>query len=289
MPPIGAHVSVAGGVSLAFSNAAKIQADCIQIFGSSPRQWQTKFPTPEEIQKFARLQKETGVSPVYLHAAYLVNLGSTDPVLFQKSVRSLTEHLTIAKLLHAEGLIFHPGSGNDSRENSIARIVSGIQAILKEVTGETLLIIENTAGGGNKTGATLEDLQTMLKQADSPWVKICLDTAHALESGAIQSYSRENIKAFFDRFEKLIGIKNLCVIHANDSESPPNSHFDRHENIGEGYIGINGFKNLSQEKRISEIPWILEVPGFDDLGPDAENIIRLKSLFSHIPHLPANH
>ncbi len=278
-PKIGAHVSVAGGLHFIFENARAIGAECAQIFGASPRQWRAKMPNSSEISKFKTVAKNSSVSPIFLHAAYLANLASSDKEILAKSIQSLTDHLTIAALIRAEGLIFHVGSSKGgNKKEALDEEVRAIKEILKKVPGQTKLIMENTAGGGEKVGS-LEDISYIYKKVQSPRLKICFDTAHAFESGLINEYAPQKIKNLFDEWDKAIGLENLVALHVNDSKTKSGSNHDRHENIGEGEIGLAGFKNLAKEKRISGACWLLEVPGFDGNGPDRKNIDILKSCF----------
>lgn len=279
MIKIGAHVSTSGGIQNAFENAEKIGAKAIQIFGSSPQQWVTRAPSELQIKSF--LKKKTSLSmPVFLHAGYLVNLASPKPELREKSVRSLSEHFQIAQALEAEGLIFHLGSSGDAgTEAGIKHLVSGIKEVLKNIPGPARLLLENSAGGGNKLGSTLEQLSEIFSGVASDRAKICFDTAHAFEAGIIKYESATEVKSFFDSLDKKIGLENIGAIHANDSKTEFDSAHDRHENIGKGLIGKKGFANLAKEKRLHDKTWLLEVPGLDDLGPDAANITALASYF----------
>lgn len=279
-PKIGAHVSTAGGLWTAFERAKDIDADCIQIFGASPRTWQAKLPNADEINKFKEEGKKIGIGPVYLHASYLVNLGSPNPDLVLKSIKSLSDHLKIAELIGAAGLIFHIGSsaGMD-KEKSLNQAISGMKKVLADVPGKSFLVMENNAGGGEKIGKTVEELAFLFKKIDSKRMKVCLDTAHAFESGIVR-YGAADIGIFTDKIDKEIGLENIVAIHANDSKTLWNSHNDRHENIGEGHIGLPGFKALAKEKRLWDKAWLLEVPGFADEGPDKKNVEILKKCFN---------
>jgi deoxyribonuclease-4 len=278
-PKIGAHVSTAGGFHKALENARAIGADCIQIFGASPRTWQAKLPDDGEIRKFKEEEKRTGIGPAYLHASYLVNLGSPNPDLVSKSVKSLSDHLKIAELIGAEGLIFHIGSSAGmEKERSLDQVISGMKEVLANVPGKSLLVMENNAGGGEKIGKTIEELAFIFNEVGSKRVKVCLDTAHAFESGIVK-YDAAEFGAFIDKVDKEIGLENVVAIHANDSKTLWNSHNDRHENIGEGHIGLSGFKVIAEEKRLWDKVWLLEVPGFDNEGPDKKNVDILKSCF----------
>lgn len=280
-PKIGAHVSTAGGLWTAFARAKEIGAECIQIFGASPRMWQAKLPSADEIKKFKEEEKISGIGPVYLHASYLVNLGSAKKSLANISAKNLSDHLKITELIGATGLIFHIGSSvGMEKEKSLAQVVFLMKKILVDVPGKSFLVMENAAGGGEKIGKTAEELAFILKKVGSKRLKICIDTAHAFESGVIKEYNTMEIKKFVDELDEKVGLENIVAIHANDSKTPWNSHNDRHENIGEGHIGLNGFKALADEKRLWDKAWILEVPGFKNEGPDKKNVEILKHCFN---------
>lgn len=280
-PIIGAHVSAAGGLYKAFENAAAIGAEAIQIFGASPRQWAVPLPLQTAVELFDATRKTSDVKAIFLHAPYLPNIASPEHEVRKKSIQALSSHLKIADMLHTGGLIFHIGSSKPlPREDAIEVIAESMNEILANVPGKTHLIIENSAGGGSRIGSTPEEIGEIMKRIGSGRVKVCVDTAHAFEAGLLDSYTPENIKTLFDRYDESCGIENIVALHVNDSKTSFNSHHDRHENIGEGHIGLSGFKNLSQERRLTHTAWLLEVPGFDDKGPDKKNINLLKSCFA---------
>ena len=290
MPIIGAHVSAAGGLRKTIANAKKIGANCIQIFGASPRTYEVKMPAAEEVKKYKEELKQSGIGPVFLHAAYLVNLASPNHYIREQSIKNLAGHLQIAEMIGAQGLIFHIGSrlrpnpefsglGTTARQagkEAMELTVKGMRQVLKNVPGRTQLIMENTAGGGGSIGRDAEEIGAVLKKAKSSRVKVCIDTAHAFEAGMITEYTTTNVKKFLDELDKYVGFKNIAAFHINDSKTLAGSHHDRHENIGQGHIGLAGFKNLARDRRMKDMPWILEVPGFDDNGPDKKNIDILK-------------
>ncbi|MDP3725535.1 MAG: deoxyribonuclease IV [Nanoarchaeota archaeon] len=279
MPNIGAHVSTAGGLWKAVENARAIGATCIQIFGASPRQWVARLPSKIEIKKFKDALGESGIHSVYLHASYLVNLASANKDIFEKSVKNLTAHLSVAEEIGAEGVIFHPGSakGHAERKTALDQEARAMREVIKNVPGHAKLFMENTAGGGQKIGG-VEDIAYLFLQVKSSRVQVCVDTAHALEEGMIDEYVPQKIKKFADAWDGAVGIKNIPVLHMNDSKTVAGSHHDRHENIGEGHIGRKGFECLAKEKRFRDKDWILEVPGFEGQGPDKKNIDILKFL-----------
>lgn len=279
--PIGAHVSTVGGLYTAIERGEKLRAQSIQIFGASPRSWRAKVPTQSDVDLFKKTKKESGIQSVFLHAAYLVNIASASDDIYMFSKQSLIDHLSIAELIGAEGIIFHSGSSKGiSREEAIQKEVAAIKEILKTSKGNAKLILENTAGGGERVGNTLEEFSQLFNKAKTKRLGICLDTAHMFEASWFSSYSKKEITDFFSQFDKKIGIDHICAFHINDSKTETGSHNDRHENIGEGKIGIVGFKNFAQEKRIAGIPWILEVPGFENDGPDGKNVAILRKLFA---------
>ena len=279
-PLIGAHVSVAGGVCNAFANAKAIGAEAVQIFGASPRQWAVPLLQKTAVDLFLDTWKTSSVKAVFLHAPYLPNIASPDADVRKKSIQALSSHLAIADMLKTSGLIFHIGSSKPlPREDAVEVIAESMKEILKNVPGSTQLIIENSAGGGSRIGSTPEEIGSIMKQVKDARVKVCVDTAHAFEAGLIDEYSPEKIAALFDRFDVACGIENIVALHVNDSKTTYDSHHDRHENIGEGYIGLKGFENLAKEKRLTNTSWLLEVPGFDDTGPDKKNVDILKKFF----------
>jgi len=280
LPLIGAHVSATGGLATAIDNAERIGARSIQFFGASPRMWRALMPSAKNIDTYTERLRASSVKAVYLHAAYLVNLASPDGELRAKSIKNLTEHLRIAEAVAADGLIFHIGSGKEMpKEKAMDKAVEAMRSILKDAPGQAKLVIENAAGGGQKLGATAVEVGRMLDMLKSPRGAACFDTAHAFEAGVIEKYTPANIKKLVDEWGREVGLERLVALHVNDSKTAFNSHHDRHENIGEGYIGPDGFKNLAKEKRLWDKAWILEVPGFDGTGPDRRNIETLEACF----------
>ncbi len=280
-PLIGGHVSAASGVYNAIANGEAIGAACIQIFGSSPRQWAVRVPPSADVAKFREFQAKSTIQKVFLHAPYLANIASPRASLRKISTVLLIKHLQITESLGAVGLIFHIGSGQEMpKKQAMAEAVKCMKEIIKGVPGQSYLIIENAAGGGQKLGALSADIGTMMQAVKSPRIRACIDTAHAFEAGVIMEYTPANVKRFADELDRTIGLENIVALHANDSMTAAGSHHDRHENIGKGYIGFSGFKNLAKEKRFWDKAWLLEVPGFTGEGPDKKNVQILNSCFS---------
>ena len=276
---IGAHVSAAGGLDKCIANAEAIGAEAMQIFGSSPRQWKVNLPKPEEIKKYrTALEKSTINGGVFLHAPYLINLASPDEAIWQNSINCLAGNLQIAELMGGDGVIFHVGSGKDpNKQPALERSVEGIKAVLKMAPGKTHLIIENSASI-KKVGSDASEIKYLMSGVDNKRVKFCIDIAHTFEAGLVAEYSPEEIDKLFSQLDKEIGLENLMALHVNDSRTAQGSNHDQHDNIGEGQISLAGFKNLAKAKRLWSMPWLLEVPGFDDTGPDRKNVEILKKI-----------
>lgn len=292
LPYIGGHVSAAGGFFRAVENAERIGATAMQFFGASPRQWFAKMPDLQTVETYKKALEKSVVQAVYLHAAYLPNLATGFPESYEKSVKSLSEHLQIVTMLGAKGLIFHMGSfatqqlvpgggGEMTHGQAIEQTAKGMKEVLARVSGDAFLVMENSAGGGGKLGSNVADLGAIKRLVNDPRVKVCFDTAHAFEAGVLDpEVTPENVKKVFDEWDREIHLKDLVAIHVNDSKTKHNSHSDRHENLGHGHIGIDGFRALAGENRLHHAAWMLEVPGFEDKGPDKENVDILKSCFT---------
>ena len=251
MPHIGGHVSAAGGLSLAIDRAEAIGAETIQIFGATPRGWSAPLPTADKVREFQERIAKSSVKSVYLHAAYLPNLASPDPITRVKSVANLAAHLKIAETIGAVGLIFHLGSGKEApKAEALEESIAGMKEVLAKVPGRSFLIMENSAGGGQKLGSMAEDLAALHKGVRSARLKLCFDTAHAFEAGFLTEYTEAGINRALKELDQAVGLENLIVMHANDSMTAADSHHDRHENIGEGYIGTGMIETGNFEEPI---------------------------------------
>ncbi len=282
-PLLGMHVSAAGGAYRALYRGKDMGAEAIQIFGASPRSYVANLPGDEDVAAFREAREKTGIGAVYLHAAYLVNLSSDTPALRARSEKNLAAHMAIAEALGADGLVFHPGSyGAQLPEDGIRLTAAGMRRVLESVPGKARLLIENTAAGGTKLGGNPEEIAAMLAEVGDPErTGCCLDTAHAFESGIIDDYADPGtLGAFLERWNSTVGFARTYAVHANDSKTLAGSHNDKHENIGDGHIGTDGFRALAGSGAFSHAAWVLEVPGIDDLGPDEENLKRLRACFA---------
>lgn len=275
---IGAHVSTAGGIDKAIDRAQEIGAETVQIFGSSPQGWAYKPHPPERVQAFRQKVEAAGIAPVFLHGVYLVNLATDNPTNLQRGIDSLTFYLRLAAEIGAQGVIFHVGSHKGTGfERLLPQVVSTMRQVLEATPPQSQLIIENNAGSGQNIGATFAEIGRMVREVGSPRVKVCLDTAHCFASG-YDITTRAGLEATMQEFGREVGLERLVAVHANDSKVPFNSGVDRHENIGHGHIGLDGFQTVMSHPAFRDVPFLLEVPGFDNKGPDRENVEILLSL-----------
>lgn len=284
MPKVGAHVSAAISLDLSLDRTQEMGAQCTQIFISPPQQWLQTKHGGEEILRYKQKKEQTSIGPNFIHATYLVNLATQNPEHLQKSIDRLTYALNMAGELGVEGVIFHTGShGGVGFDQVLGQITKALSDVLKNSPKTPKLpnlILENSAGAGGSIGSKFSELGQILKQVGSERVKVCLDTCH-LFAADYNIKSADNLQKTLEEFDQEVGLKNLSVIHGNDTKFDISSGKDRHENIGDGFIGKEGFKNIINHPSLKDIPFILEVPGFSGSGPDKENIDILKSLVDH--------
>lgn len=280
MPKIGAHVSSAVSLDLSFDKAQNIGAECFQIFVSPPRQWSQIAHNESKIEQYLKKQLKTQIGPNFIHGSYLLSLGTGNEEHRNKSIEWLKYALKMADMLQVRGVIFHLGSYKSVGENqAILNTAESIKQILDDAPEKPCIILETSAGSGSNLGSSFSQLGKILKQVGDNRVKVCLDTQHVFAAG-YDVKTPIGLKDVLLEFDLEIGLGNLAVIHANDSKSEYKSNVDRHENIGEGFIGKEGFSNLINNPAFANLPFILETPGFAGDGPDKENISALKSLLT---------
>lgn len=274
---IGAHVR--GGLKGAVAHAQEIGAQTIQIFIGSPQTWREPVAEPEVLAAFMRGVKEHALGPVFVHGNYLVNLASASSVNMKKSVDNLSAALRLADIAGAQGLIFHPGSAmQSSYEDAVKRVIAALEKVLSDYRGDCKLLLEVCAGQGQTIGDQFSEFKDIFEAFG--WDKrlgVCWDTCHLLNAG-YDIASEDGLEATIDEFEKEVGFEWLYAIHANDSKNPLGARKDRHENIGEGHIGKAGFRRMLHHPQLRKHPWILEVPGFENKGPDKKNIEIMRGL-----------
>ncbi|MGE5568279.1 MAG: deoxyribonuclease IV [Rhodospirillales bacterium] len=275
------HTSIAGSLERAALKAADLGANTFQIFSASPRMWRAGEPDPLEIRKLAAARERFDLTPLVIHDNYLINLAAEDPRIRAMSVEAFRSEVRRALAIGAEYLVAHPGSyGGQGLERGICALVESLRDAVSGLEMKRLmLLIENTAGGGTKLGGCFEELRAMRELAANyaeVEIGFCLDTAHLLASG-YDVASAEGLRDTVRRAGRVLGLENVRVIHANDSKTPLGSHVDRHQHIGEGFIGAEGFRRILRHPKLRTKPFILETPR-DREGDDRRNMETLKSL-----------
>jgi deoxyribonuclease IV len=274
--PIGAHVSIAGRVYDAIPRAMAIGCECLQIFVGSPRQWRLVAYDPADLAEFRRRRARAGLAPLVAHASYLVNFATADPELFRRSVESLAHTARGMDALDGLGAITHLGSTRGAGwEECCDRVALALRAVLTR-SSRAMVLLEGSAGG--TIGGTFEQLRDVLDAAGhNPRLGICLDTAHLFAAGW-DIRTPKGVAEMVDAFDRRVGLRWLRVMHLNDSKSTLGSRLDRHENIGEGWIGRDGFRAVLGHPALRDLPGLIETPGFDRRGPDRRNVMTLKGL-----------
>lgn len=278
--PLGAHMSIAGGVDKAVLRGASIGCETIQIFTKNTNQWRAKPLGPEEIARFQEARARTGIEPIFAHTSYLINLGSPQEELWEKSLASLLLEMERCAALGLPYLVMHPGAHLGAGEEAgLDRITRGLNEILArtEESG-VMVLLEVTAGQGSNLGYRFEHLARLLEDSFYPErLGVCFDTCHAFAAG----YDLRTPEAYaktFDEFDRIIGIRQLKAVHLNDSRGELGSRLDRHEHIGLGRIGLEAFRLLLNDPRLRSLPMVLETPKGPDLKEDVQNLATLRSL-----------
>jgi deoxyribonuclease-4 len=276
---IGAHVSTAGGPATCFERAEVIGAEAAQIFLTPPQQWRSSRVDEEQAEAFRERAKQSSCSPVFVHGVYLINLATTDQTMLTRSTSSLKSALNSCSQLGIQGVIFHLGSHKGQGLDAVFdQVCKACSEVLEATPEDVQLILENSAGAGGNIGSEFADLGRILRTVGNDRIKICLDTQHAFAAGYDLS-SAEGLEAAMTELEQEVGFDNLVAVHANDSKVELGAGRDRHENIGEGYIGVEGFRRILHHRGFEDVPFLLEVPGFgESKGPDQANIDLLKKL-----------
>jgi deoxyribonuclease IV len=279
-PLLGAHMSIAGGVDKSLLLGKTVDCDAIQIFTKSSRQWAAKPYTKEEIELFNFNRTETGIGTVIAHDSYLLNLGTPDGPLRNRSVVAFIDELERCEILGVSNLVAHPGShvgaGEDEGIKTVAR---SLDEVHKACPGYNVKVtLEITAGQGSNLGYRFEQIAKIIDATrESDRLRVCFDTEHAFAAG-YDIRTKEGYEQTFMEFDEEIGIDRLAAFHLNDSKKEFNSRVDRHEHIGKGHIGADAFRFLLNDKRFWGLPMCLETPKGPDLKEDRENLTLLRTL-----------
>jgi deoxyribonuclease-4 len=279
---IGVHTSISKSLENAAIRAAEAGANTFQIFSASPRMWRASSPAASEILLLQRAREKHDLHPLVIHDNYLINLASCTETLRIQSTTAFRGEIERALAIGAEYLVAHPGNCKGySVEEGIIAVVRSLAESAQglDTTKNLTVLLENTAGSGNALGSKLEEL-AMMRQYASEFTELkigfCIDTCHCHASG-YDVTSAAGVKKTVADIDRILGIDNVRVIHTNDSKTPFGSHVDRHEHIGHGYIGEEGFRRLLNHPQLRSKAFILETPN-DEEGDESRNIETLKRL-----------
>jgi deoxyribonuclease IV len=267
MVRIGAHMSVAGGVSKAVDRAELHGCEALQIFAKNANQWRGKPLDGAEIKRFRRRLDESGIAPAVSHASYLINLATTDPALRALSIDSLVDELDRAHALGLLGVVIHPGTCTAGTEDDALRLIAeAVRAAFRvRPRRKTMVLFEHTAGQGRTLGYRFEHLAAIIDHLDgSTRAGVCLDTCHLVASGYDITSETGYTQTFAD-FDRIVGLDRLRVFHANDSKQPCGSRVDRHEHIGQGCLGLEPFRWLLNDRRFGELAVLIETEKTSEL------------------------
>ncbi len=276
----GAHMSIAGGFSKAVDRAEQAGCDSVQIFTKNNNQWRAKPIEDDQVEQFAARLSETGIGPVVAHDSYLINLASPVDELWEKSINAFRIELERCEQLGIPFLVTHPGSFvKSTEEEGIQRIAQALNRVHTDLPGvRVMTLLETTAGQGSAIGHKFEQLARIIEKVSTPErVAYCLDTCHIFAAG-YEIRTDDGYQETMDSFDSILGLDNIKAFHFNDSKRELGSRVDRHDHIGAGEIGLEGFRHFVNDKRFDDRPALLETPKSDDLHEDVENLERLRSL-----------
>jgi len=279
MLKLGIHVSISGTIDLAADRAKELGCNTFQIFTRNPRGWKYKKLDPEEVAEFRRKTSTYQLAPAVAHMPYLPNLSCPKKGIYAKSVKSLSAELGRCGALGIPYIVTHLGSHlGKGQDIGLVRIADAVNQALSENENDVMILLENTAGTTNSMGSTFEEIKRILvRTVDKKRVGVCFDTAHAYAAG-YDIRSKQGIEETFEKFDNVIGLDKLKVVHLNDSQGGLGSGRDRHEHIGMGYIGEVGFRSLLQHDAIREKPLLLETP-IDERRGAADNLQKVRELY----------
>ncbi|TLX96029.1 MAG: deoxyribonuclease IV [Thaumarchaeota archaeon] len=275
---IGFHVSIKDSLSSAFDGATELGCTTFQIFTRNPRGWKFRPLDEEEVSSFLERRRQTSFKYVVAHMPYLPNLATPVKALMRKSRSSLGEEVKRCDSLGIDYLVAHIGSHmGKGTMVGVRNVAEACDEALEESTGKTVLLLENMAGQKNCVGARFEELRLILDLVKKrKRVGVCLDTCHLLAAG-FDMTSKEAVERTMSLFDELVGLKEIRVVHLNDSKGPLGGALDRHEHIGLGQIGREGFRAFLHHDSVTDLPLLMETP-VDDRRRDAQNLQTVKRL-----------
>lgn len=261
---LGVHVSIAGNLLKCLDRAKEVDCETMQVFTSNPKGWDFKIRPKDEIKAFCDQVKKYKIGPVFGHMIYLSNLASTNPYIYINSINSLISGLTLAERACFDGVITHIGShGGKGTDIGIKQVTNALAQALTTTKEAVPVILETDAGSGNHLGAKFEEIAEIIKQAGSDKIKVCFDTCHSFAAG-YDIRTEKDLEKTLAEFDKIIGLERLAVLHLNDSKGDLGSRIDRHEEIGNGKIGLEAFEQIINHPKLKSLPGIVETPDNKD-------------------------
>ena len=274
----GAHCS--GGIKKSIDRATEIGADSLQLFVQSPRAWRFPDHDPADLAAFRDRRAEAGLGAVLVHCLYLVNLASPNDDFYGKSVETMKRTMKTSCAIEAEGVVLHVGSHQGAGlDAGMERVAPALEQMLELSSDTTWLLMENTAGAGGTIGRSVGELEAIFERLGRhPRLGICLDSCHLYASGTDVT-DRGELDRLLEEIDSTFGLDRVRALHVNDSKAPLGSNRDRHDNILEGLMGEKLGVFLGHPA-LQDLPAVLEVPGTDGHGPDADEVTRLRELHS---------
>ena len=277
---VGAHVSPAGGLYRAIERGTDLGARAIQIFNQSPRAWRPTAYGEEDFARFRDAQASSAIGAVLIHAVYLVNCASAESEIAGKSLASLTHSLRVGDAIGATAVVVHPGSALAGPVGPAIERAGELFAAALAASERCPLHLENTAGAGGTLGRSFDELAALIEAGGAgPRLGLCLDSCHLLSSG-YEIRTPAALAAVLDDCERAVGSGRLGSLHLNDSQTPLGSNRDRHANVGEGELGLEGARAFVNEPRFADLPCVLETPGPDRSGPTAAEVALVQGLIA---------
>lgn len=277
---LGAHMSAAGGLFQIFARGEAAGCRTLQLFTKNERQWQAKPLAEDDIARFKAEAARSGLGPLIAHDSYLINLASPKDDLWERSIDAFADELVRCEQLGIPYLVTHPGAHTGSGvEAGLQRVATALDRLFEVGTGgDVTVLLETTAGQGTCLGGCFEELAQLIELLRYPErVAVCADTCHMFAAGYDIS-TAEGYAATFDRLIELVGLSRIKAFHLNDSKGALGSRLDRHEAIGDGQIGLEGFRYLINDPRFCTLPMVLETPKGADAAEDIRNLKTLRSL-----------
>ncbi len=279
---LGCHLSISGGLEKTIARAEELQINALQIFSHNARSWKMGPLKPDEAKRFIEHRRRAHIEYAVIHTIYLINLASPDPKNFKLSVQALTDEVQRAGELKIPHVTTHIGAHlGQGAERGVERIIEAINAVLASPQAKNApdvkILLENSAGEGTELGATFAELGEVLKNIKyRERVGVCIDTCHAFAAG-YDLTTPQGLEETLTELDRAVGLESVELIHVNDSKFPLGARRDRHEHIGQGYIGSEGFRLIVNHPALKEKPFILETPKDDD-SSDPMNLARIRAL-----------